>query len=367
MLPLVAVMAAVLATLTGGVTLTFSYQLPARDSYLAIEPFDGKLLLSGVGATGSNCVWRIVSPEPAFRIGPTRSASCSQPPIGAHPVVPVLSYESRSNRASVRIVHPGRPVHVSPIVMTFNDVSDTKLESTYGPGRLWLYDVAALHDGSPAPRAVALAISTTTGRVMQTASMPRLVRPLLAADSDGLWIAASSESGTGPLAPTYFLASGAHAPRLVHRGGYAAFWLAASGHRVWEDIASTTLPNSTIRQEIWRYDGSSSARPLASADNLEVVTPALQPGATALWTVGSPEFEQGKAFTCTDEQVVKIDAFTGRQTVVATIHLPESPCDPEPGAGSVPYGDNSQAFVGGAFYFLVQGPTQGTTLYHVQP
>jgi hypothetical protein len=259
-------------------------------------------------------------------------------------------------------------VYVGPVILTFNDVSDTKLESTYGPGRLWLYDVAARRDGSGTPRAEVLAISTSTGHVVQTVSMPQLVRPLLAADADGLWIAASPESGTGPRAPTYFLASGARAPRLVHRGGYAAFWLVASGHTMWEDIASRTLPSPTIRQEIWRYDDrSGSTRALASADNLEVLTPALQPDATALWTIGSPQFGQRRAFTCTEQQAVKINTATGHQTVIATIRLPGNPCNPEPGAGSLPYAGSAQAFAGGAFYFLVQGLTHATTLYRVQP
>jgi len=51
-----------------------------------------------------------------------------------------------------------------------------------------------------------------------------------------------------------------------------------------------------------------------------------------------------------DQQVVKIDVRTGRQTVVTTIHLPGSPCNPEPGAESQPFGGNSQAFAGQAFY-----------------
>jgi hypothetical protein len=319
--------------------------------------------------SGPDCNWLVV--DDGLRVAsPSLSGSCERPSIAAQPLVPVQFPVAGSNDSSVRIARPNRtPRRVSygPVVMRFNHVSDTTLEWTYGPGRLWLYDVATLHGTTGPPRAEVLAVSTTTGRVVQTDSMSRLDRPLLAADSDGLWIAASPESGAGPLAPTYFLASGAHAPRLVHHSGYAAFWLVASGHAVWEDIASTTPPSATVRQEIWRYDGTAgTAHRLARADNLEVLTPALQPNSAALWTIGSPQFGQGKALTCIDQQVVKIDARTGRQTILTTIHLPGSPCNPEPGAGSLLFGGNSQAFAGKAFYFLIDGLTQRTVLYRVQ-
>jgi hypothetical protein len=343
--------------------------LPSGVGFYSVQLLGNRVLLSGEEASGQACDWLVVDRDLGVE-SPLPSGNCDRPPVAAEPVVAVQLPVADSNDSAVRIARPSTtPSSVSygPVVMTFNEASDTKLEWTYGPGRLWLYDVAALHGTTGPPRAEVLAVSTTTGRVVQTASMPRLYRPLLAADSDGLWIAASPESGTG-LAPTYFLAAGAHAPRLVHRGGYAAFWIVASGHSVWEDIASTTLPASTVRQEIWRYDGrSAGAHRLASADDLEVLTPALQPDSAALWTIASPQFGHGRSFTCTDQQIVTIDPLTGRQTIVTTIRLPGSPCDPEPGAGSLPYGGNSQMFTAGAFYFLVDGLTQATLLYRVAP
>lgn len=372
----VAVKAVVLLALTGAAAsaatagpAVSTLSLPAGAAFSGVQPVGNRLLVSGGEISGANCDWLVVDQGLGVE-SPLPSASCERPPAAPEPVVPVQFPVTDSNESTARIARPNpTPSRVTygPVVMRFNDVSDTHLEWVYGPGRLWLYDVAALRRTTGPARAEVLAVSSTTGRVVQTVSVPRLDRPLLAADSDGLWIAASPESGAGPAAPTYFLASGAHAPRLVHRGGYAAFWIVASGHGVWEDIASTTPPNPTVRQEIWRYDGTSGgAHPLASADDLDVLTPAVEPGATALWTLGSPQFAQGRAFTCVDEQVVKIDAITGGQTIVTTIHLPENPCNPEPGNGSLPYGADSQTFAGGAFYFLVEGTTPGTVLYRVQ-
>jgi hypothetical protein len=344
--------------------LVSTLSLPSGVQVDSVEAAGERLLLSGWDTTGNRCVQLIVDAQ-KLRVAVSLHASCERPPIAAHSVVPVQFPLATGNESSVRIARPNRvPGRVSygPVVMTFNDVSDTKLEWTYGPGRLWLYDVAALHGTAGPAHAEALAVSTTTGRVVQTASMPSLVRPLLAADADGLWIAASPGTGAGSPAPTYLFASGAHAPRLVHRGGYAAFWLAASGHTVWEDIASIARQGSAARQEIWRY-GTPTAAPtaLARADNLEVVTPAVQPGSGALWTLGSPP-----SGGCFEEQVVKIDAHSGRQTIITTFHLPGSPCSPEPGNGSLPYGGNSQVFADGAFYFLTQGATR-TLVHRVQP
>jgi hypothetical protein len=106
--------------------------------------------------------------------------------------------------------------------MRFNDLSDTRPVWTYGPGTLWIYDVAAVDSAGRRARAELIEISTRTGKVVRTVRMPSLVRPLLAADADGLWIAASPGTGAGTPAPIYHLAAGAAAPRVVHRGGYAA-------------------------------------------------------------------------------------------------------------------------------------------------
>lgn len=372
----VAVKLVVLLALAGGVAAaadggpaTSTLSLPSGVDFYGVEAMGDRLLLSGGEISGPNCAWLVVDQGLGVE-SPLPSGNCERPPVSAEPVVPVQFPIANSNEASARIARPNRTpslVSYGPVVMTFNDVSNTHLEWVYGPGRLWLYDLASRRGTAGTFQAEVLAVSTTTGRVVQTVAMPRLDRPLLAADADGLWIAASPETGAGPLAPTYFLASGAHAPRLVHRGGYAALWIVASGHAVVEDIASMTPPSSTVRQELWRYDGrAATAHPLASADTLEVLTPAIQPGSTALWTIGSPQFGQDRAFACAEQQVVRIDALTGRQTIVTTIHLIGNSCNPEPGNGSLPYGANSQTFSGGAFYFLAEGLTHATILYRVQ-
>jgi hypothetical protein len=337
--------------------------LPARASFYTVEALGDRLLLSGPDTTGNGCDWLVVDAH-TLRVKSSLAASCEQPGLAPEPVVPVQFYRPQGNQTSVRIARPtSHPERASygPVVMRFPEISDTRLEWTYGPGLLWLYDVATSHG------AEVVEISTATGRVRRTVPMPKLVRPLLAANADGLWIGASVETAMGAPAPTYHLAPLAGAPLLVHRGGYAAFWLVAAGHRVWEDIASMPHPSS-VRQEIWRFDGSSAAaHDLASADGLNgAATPAVQPGSAALWTVSSVPLH-ASYYSCAGQQIVRIDALTGRQTAVTTIHLPGNPCFPVPGVPWLPTGAGAQTFAGGAFYFLAQTQTPATTLFRVRP
>lgn len=285
--------------------------------------------------------------------------------MAAEPVVPVDYLIPRVNYASMRIARPNlssKRVSVGPIVMRFNNLSDTRPVWTYGPGMLWIYDVSTVNAAGRHPRAELVEVSTATGRVVRKVRMPSLVRPLLAADADGLWIAASPGTGAGTPAPIYHLAAGAVAPRVVHRGGYATLWLVAAGHSVWADIG--TLPpqgsaNKPIRQQIWRFDGpSAAAHPLARADELNSsAPPVVQPGSKALWTLSLIASPPGDYENCTRAQLVRIDAHTGRQGVTRTVPFNDRYCLPVQG----------QAFLDGGFYFLSQyvSPSTSTMLYRL--
>lgn len=283
--------------------------------------------------------------------------------MAAEPVVPVQFPALRSNDASVRILRrTARSSHfsVGPIVMRFNDVSDTKLEWAYGPGTLWVYDVAALTRARRRPRAELIEISTATGRVLRTVAMPSLVRPLLAADADGLWVAASPASGAGTPAPIYRVAAGFAGAHVVHRGGYATLWLVARGDSVWADIGTLDRSARTpIHQEIWRFDGpSATAHALAHANGLNsTATPVVQPDSAALWTLSLSPSSPGSYYSCTHAQLVRIDARTGRQTVTRTLPFADKDCLAVQG----------QTLLANGFYFLSPyiSPTTPTLLYRL--
>jgi len=361
-LALAGVAVSVVAAFGAAAPTVSTLRLPSNTAFYTVEPFGSRLLLSASDTEGNGCAWLVVSSEP-LRVRSSFYAKCERPPVAAEPVVPVQFF-GRLNQVSVRVARPNRTagrVSYGPVVMRYQDVSDTKLEWTYGPGTLWVYDVAALDSAGHNPRAELLDISTATGQVVRTVSMPPLTRPLLAADTDGLWIAASPGTGAGTPAPIYHLALGSATPRIVHRGGYATLWLVAAGHGVWADIG-TIPPHSSastpIRQEIWHFDAPyAPAHALASANGLDSsATPILQADSAALWTLSlipSPR----SSYLCTHEQLVRIDARTGRQTVTRTLSFTDNDCLPVQG----------QAFLNHAFYFLSPyiSPTTPTTLYRL--
>lgn len=151
----------------------------------SVQPAAGKVLVSG-STTGRTCVWLTV--DPATLKGTQVRGSCAHPLRSVHPAVPVVTSNARSQWQSAR---------VGSTVLRYRDASDTRPVWTYGPGSLWLYDVATTR-GS-----VLLRFSAGTGRLEQTVAMPRLFRPVIAVDDDGLYLIAAvngDDAGPGPVA-----------------------------------------------------------------------------------------------------------------------------------------------------------------------
>ena len=216
--------------------------------------------------------------------------------------------------------------------MTYEDLSDTRAQWVYGAGLLWLYDVATVHAGSRTSRAEVVEVSTATGRVVRTVPTAPIYRPRPAADADGLWIGADLEGDVPPPAPTYHLAPGASAPRPAHRGGYVANWLVAAGHEVWEDIAPRPAPRPHRDLALRRANGN---RPRArrARTTWSPAPPSCSPTRPRCgWSQPPPI--NSSASGCPGQQIVRIDARTGRQTVTRTLTLPDdasaSPSSPRP-------------------------------------
>jgi hypothetical protein len=83
--------------------------------------------------------------------------------------------------------------------------------------------------------------------------MPKLFRPVMVANADGLWLDPATNGGVdgAAVAPVLHVALGASKPVVVHRGGRAALWMAASAHTVWFEQISG---RSSVA--IWRIDGA---------------------------------------------------------------------------------------------------------------
>lgn len=318
-----------------------SVRLPANLNLYALQADGGSLLATGDTVDGA-CAFARVAQTP-LRVTAHGTIACSR--ASAEHVHPVLERDRRSFTVRVRIAR-GDPrtnrLAEGPVVMTFQEFSDTHLETAYGPGTLWLFD-ADTPNG-----AEVMQVSTRSGEVENVVHVPRLTRPVLAADDDGLWLAVAPNGGSGPgPAPIFHVAPGARTPVLVHRGGRAALWIVAAGHTVVADVLT-----GETHEELWRLDGATATtRALAPADELNDWAASISADASTISTVREVP-TNGKYFQCNSLQVVRIDASTGRQRVAATI----------PTRGSQCYGATYSVFSDGAFSFLY-----GDELYRVTP
>lgn len=317
-----------------------SVRLPANLNSYSLQPDGGSLLVVGATVVGGRCAYVRVRQTP-LRVSARGSISCLR--TSAEPVYPVLRYERKNFTVRVRIAHVDPRTHrvsKGPVVMTFQSYSDTRLQMAYGPGTLWLFDTET-------PKgAEVLQVSARSGRVENIVHMPRIFRPVLAADNDGLWlaIATNGSAGRGP-APIYHVPLGARAPILVHRGGRAALWIVATGHTVIADVLS-----GQTHGELWRFTGNSArARALASANDLNDWATNFSTDGSSVWTVREMH-TNGKDYSCKSLQVIRIDAATGKQHAATTIPTPGSQC----------YGAIYSTFSHNAFSFLY-----GRKLYRV--
>lgn len=305
----------------------------------SVHPAGGKLLVSG--STGSACVWLTV--DPASLKAKQSRGSCARPLRSAYPAVPVVIPNPRSQWQAVRIAHVGASVTYGPVVMRYLDGSDTRPVSTYGPGSLWLYDV----DTERGPEL--LRFSSLTGRLEQTVAMPKLYRPVIAADDDGLYLMAAVNGGVGGPGPAALchVTPGATSAAIIHREGSAALWITANAHTVWTEIITGTSDAA-----LWRFDG-----PKARAKRLWRRTISVAPVATygggSLWAV-TPTWAGRYSAQCKSERVSQIDATTGREKVVATVAAS--------GYCSLIFDPQGLTFFNGELYFL-----SGSRLYRVQP
>src|SRR5690242_18013347 len=223
------VLAALIATLT----------LPSGGlQWWSVAPAGHALLVTGSPATGPQCAFYVVELGTFKGRGPVTRA-CSNPPVLLHRVEPVVG--STANAFHVPVTVAGR------VVMRYEDASDTRPQYAWYGRSPWIYDVAT-SDG-----AEALRFDAKTGALLQRTAMPKLFRPVMVANADGLWLDPATNGGVDGVAVATVLhvAFGASTATVVHRGGRAAMWMAASAHTVWfEQISGPS------RVAIWRIDGT---------------------------------------------------------------------------------------------------------------
>jgi len=327
-----------------------SVSLPDADLFDRISTVDGTLLLSGeLGSTSTSitptCVWATVDPA-TLRLGATIQGNCDDPAASGRTVGAVVSYLPGSNDASVGIatVEPATGGYaVGPQLFTFGDYSDTKVVTAYGGGRLWIYDVAT----TEGPRL--LQVSATTGRLEDVVVMPKLYRPVMAANDAGAWIG-NSVGGGSDGETLYRVAPGADAPTVVVPGTAYAYWLVADPDHLWAGIG----PPGATAETFWKFDGLDPVPVMSAPDRGVDPTAVVGDEDEGLWTVQwDPPFTGRFSSAPRAQQVVGIDPDTGAETVVATI-----PPVPVSIAYAQGLGDGQAAVLGGSLY-LLQTPVRG--------
>ena len=280
----------VLAALIASLTLPFG-----GVQWWTVAPAGHSLLVTGSPPTGPLCEFYVVKLGTFTGRGPYKRA-CDKPPVPTHAIVPVVG----SSRDTFHV-----PVTVAgKVVMYYEDASDTRPQYAWYGRSLWIYDVAT-SDG-----AEVLRFDAHTGALLQRTAMPKMYRPVMVANGDGLWLDPAPNGGISGVyvAPVLHVAFDVAKPVAVHRGGRAAMWMAASAHTVWfEQIAG----RSSVT--IWRIDGT-KVRLLARPTKIGIQGAYVR---GRLWEL-----------TCgMKEHLLRIDPDTGTSTPVGQFPRTVNYCD----------------------------------------
>jgi len=263
---------------------------------------------------------------------------------------------------SVRIAHlsPTGQVAVGPVVVRYEEASDTHLESVYAAGSLWLYA-----PDTSSGRGRALRISATTGQVLQdTPVSPAMDRPVIGANANGLYLAPNPETGFLGSAQSpnengiiYHVGIGASSVQIFDAPGKQFHgyvnWIAGDGNSLWADICHRPV---AARCMITRFNGSSPKPVFRTSDR----------NLTAFWVVGgatqgiySVALPGGR--TSSSGDVIRIDPATGAVKVITTVPLSEF-------WQGYWYGGSTEAALYGRSLYLLSPPSNQTagTLYRVR-
>ncbi len=353
--------------------------LPTGYSFGSLASDSGQLVVVGAAASTPTsagpppCASARIASNPFAVAAPTTTIhlivpgyGCDDPALFGERVSFVVNNPNDGSPAftssiAITVTDPGTGARTTgPIVMRFSEASNTRPVAAYGGGSLWIYDV----DTNNGPEAIQ--VSATTGKVEDVVRTPALSRPIIAANSDGLWLGNSIQGS--PTAGTVFhVAPASQVVTTVDPSpSDAVDWMVADQGHVWAGIRPSSV-NGVL--SVWRFDGPNA--PVA----FRTPEPSLQTGPNlvvgdeqdGLWLT-TPEPPIGDYPAPTDNQhldVVKLDPNTGRPAVEAVLPpLAQPAADSQTAAGQA-------AFFGGS-YFLLQSPSVGgytgfTQLLRVTP
>lgn len=365
-----------------------SLRLPRSGNFSSITVVGGRLIVSGgpdgyaapispgyqstlAGGRASG-VCDAISVDPrTLGLGRLSRANCGDPALYGEHILPIGSAVDRHSFAIVVRIARVEPAardgyRLGPVIMRYQECSDCQISWIYGDGSLWIYNpfnhLARNTSGE------LLRISTTTGRVVQRWTMPRILRALLAVDADGLWLSPSIESGVPgrlplshykPYISLYRIAPGARFPRpVLTLGGSGARWLVASGH-----TASVDVNDRDGDSTLWTFTGTAPAvhaKPL-SGTFMGGELGANEPTVAGNDTIGFYEAQLGNG----RERVLRVNATGNQEATIAKIRAPgETFQDDAPIAATL---DGSVFFLDPPNYSSTGRPIGDTRLRRLTP
>lgn len=328
-----------------------SRRLPSSISYSGLALSPSGLVLSGIGSQAGNpseCVRASLDPA-TLALSHLLEVSCLAPRPGGPPYQ-VASVPVHAFQEDVHVVHlssDGKNLVLGPVVMTHGEYSDTRLVTAYGPSSLWIYDVDA-KGGAEVVR-----VSAATGKVVQRVHLPKIVRPVMAADDHGLYLAPSIEggcSGACPRGTIFHLGLTSHhlvAAYTSPSERTRASWMVASGEGVWADLCSYGQRQPTCR--ITAFGGADLHPRYAVSDHGLAFGGVFGTPGAGLFTMAVVD----RAGRSTDrvghghQAILRIDPANGALSTLATIRIPSTYADD----GLLP----GQAVVDGNDLYLLDG------------
>ncbi len=294
-------------------------------------------------------------------------ANCGNPALYGERVLPISYWLSAAGAKrfggadlAVRIAVADRAARdgytLGPILTTYQQCSDCQISWIFGDDSLWIYNPLAYPHGSLGEL---MRVSTRTGAVLERWRTPTILRALLAADSDGLWLSPSVSGGTlGNVPPAkiaayeslYLIAPNDPTPQRVMTEG-SARWLVASGR-----VASAAIDKPDGYATIWEFTGSRA----------RTHGPILSDGpmGTDEWGVDNPVVAGNKRLgflsvssTNGTESIVQVTPDSQRERTIAKIHsrYAKDSCAPP-----------TVVTLGGSLFYL-DPPTSGRELRRVTP
>jgi hypothetical protein len=300
-------------------------ELTRSDKYSEITTVGNRILLYGSTSQSTDlritdtCFSAFVDPS-SLELSNERSGSCANPALQGQRVLPVFAIDKNLPAGSggpsavvriARVVAKSPGYALGPVVMTFAALAwgDSAPTWIYGGGDLWLYE----WDN---PGGIDLMrISAATGAVLQRMRVPKVWKPILAYNDDGLWIAPSGQSG-GPPNVLYRVTPGdTKAAAVFHFAGEGfAKWIVGSGDDLWVNAQPRAVSDAGV---LWMLRGP-QAKPVwhvpESASLVQVFeilgdSGVVGDAADGLWAAAPTSYDE--------QQVVRINPASGASSIEA--------------------------------------------------